>query len=87
MVHIRNLLPIVLVCAIASLLGACDGGIENQQNIDCMNQATGNLRWGYYPGYGCGPVPPAQTKFSDAKDFGSAHLGFAAQESPMQEWR
>lgn len=19
------------------------------------------MRWGYYPGYGCGPVPPART--------------------------
>jgi hypothetical protein len=22
------------------------------------------MRWGYYPGYGCGPVPPAETVFS-----------------------
>lgn len=22
------------------------------------------MRWGFYPGYGCGPVPPAQTVFS-----------------------
>lgn len=22
------------------------------------------MRWGFYPGYGCGPVPPAQTIFS-----------------------
>ena len=34
------------------------------QNAECQKQANGDLRWGYYPGYGCGPVPPAQTKFS-----------------------
>jgi hypothetical protein len=21
------------------------------------------MRWGYYPGYGCGPVPPARTVY------------------------
>jgi len=26
--------------------------------------ARGGLPWGYYPGYGCGPVPRAQTHFS-----------------------
>ena len=34
------------------------------QNMACAQQAQGNLRWGYYPGYGCGPVTPAQIKFS-----------------------
>jgi hypothetical protein len=22
------------------------------------------MRWGYYPGYGCGPIPPAEIHFS-----------------------
>ena len=26
--------------------------------------ARSGLQWGYYPGYGCGPVPRAQTMFS-----------------------
>lgn len=49
-----------LACALF-LAGCAD---TSAQNAACAQQASGNLRWGYYPGYGCGPVPPAQTKFS-----------------------
>jgi hypothetical protein len=28
-----------------------------------MQQSHGGERWGYYPGYGCGPVPRAQTVY------------------------
>jgi len=48
------------ICALF-LAGCAD---TSAQNAECQKQANGNLRWGYYPGYGCGPVPPAQTKFS-----------------------
>jgi len=51
---------LALACALF-LAGCADTGA---QNAACAQQARGNLRWGYYPGYGCGPVPPAQTKFS-----------------------
>jgi hypothetical protein len=30
--------------------------------IERMAQ-PGGLRWAYYPGYGCGPMPPAQMHF------------------------
>jgi hypothetical protein len=44
------------------LLAACAG--TDPRNGDCARQAqNGSLRWGYYPGYGCGPVPPAITKY------------------------
>jgi hypothetical protein len=45
------------------LLTAC--AASDPRNADCAALAQpGGLRWGYYPGYGCGPVPPAQTHFS-----------------------
>jgi hypothetical protein len=50
----------IMTCALL-LVGCAD---SSAQNAACQQQAQGNLRWGYYPGYGCGPVPPAQTKFS-----------------------
>jgi hypothetical protein len=57
----------ILVSALALLLASCSGA--HPSNADCAAQAHGTLphgplRWGYYPGYGCGPVPPAQTTFS-----------------------
>ena len=51
---------LALACTIC-LAGCAD---TRMQNAACAGQAHGNLRWGYYPGCGCGPVPPAQTKFS-----------------------
>jgi hypothetical protein len=51
---------LVLTCTL--LLAGCAN--TSAENTACTQQAHGNLRWGYYPGYGCGPVPPAQTKFS-----------------------
>jgi hypothetical protein len=51
------------------LLSGC--AADQAQNEACAQQAQaappsprGDLPWGYYPGFGCGPIPPAQTKFS-----------------------
>lgn len=52
----------ILFATLALLLIGCAGNAA--QDNDCARLARGDLRWGYYPGYGCGPVPPAQTKFS-----------------------
>ncbi|HEY1505652.1 MAG TPA: hypothetical protein VGF92_15195 [Stellaceae bacterium] len=49
-----------MICVV--LLAGCAD--SSAQNAVCAQQAQENLHWGYYPGYGCGPVPPAQTKFS-----------------------
>ncbi len=51
---------LVLTCTL--FLAGCAN--TSAENAACAQQAQGGLRWGYYPGYGCGPVPPAQTKFS-----------------------
>jgi len=48
----------------ALLLSGCAS--TQAQNADCARQSvTGirTMRWGYYPGFGCGPVPPAQTVY------------------------
>jgi hypothetical protein len=55
---------VVLFLTIGVTLGACGGDPYDSQNLECARQAQNGMRWGYYPGYGCGPVPPAQTKFS-----------------------
>lgn len=59
----------VLVMTCGFLLTGC--AADQAQNAACAQQALaappsvrGDLPWGYYPGYGCGPIPPAQTKFS-----------------------
>ena len=50
---------IILVAALA-MLSACSK--PDAGDLACAAQArSGNLPWAYYPGYGCGPVPPAQT--------------------------
>ena len=51
---------LALTCAFC-LAGCADMHVQDET---CAQQAQGILRWGYYPGYGCGPVAPAQTKFS-----------------------
>jgi hypothetical protein len=56
----------ILAMACALLLAGAANSAENEA---CAQQphgvsVRGNLPWAYYPGYGCGPVPPAQTKFS-----------------------
>lgn len=54
---------ITVLGAAVLLLTACAG--SDPRNLACERMAqAGGLRWGYYPGYGCGPVPPAQTHFS-----------------------
>jgi len=68
---------VALFLALGIALGGCSGGssgTENPEAInpsarnptdrDCASRSTGGVRWGYYPGYGCGPVPRAQTHFS-----------------------
>jgi len=52
----------IVVATLTLLIAGCPG--STARNGACARQARGNLPWGYYPGYGCGPVPPAQTKFS-----------------------
>jgi hypothetical protein len=61
-----NRLTALLFLTIGLALAACGGGggPTDAQNHDCASQATGGMRWAYYPGYGCGPVPRAQTNFS-----------------------
>ena len=58
----------ILAMTCALLLAGCAGG-SSAENEACAQQAhgvsvRGNLPWGYYPGFGCGPIPPAQTRFS-----------------------
>ena len=52
------------ILATLCILGLAGCADTRAQDAACAQQAQGNLHWGYYPGYGCGPVPPAQTKFS-----------------------
>lgn len=44
-----------------------DSRLANRSSADrCFTPNTPVLRtmkWGYYPGYGCGPIPPAQTVY------------------------
>jgi hypothetical protein len=53
-----------LALSLATVLGACASDAHSVRDLDCAKEARGTLRWGYYPGYGCGPIPPAQTHFS-----------------------
>jgi hypothetical protein len=52
---------IILSVLLATLLTAC---APDPRDAACKSQSTSAMRWGYYPGYGCGPVPRAQTFFS-----------------------
>ena len=57
----------ILAMTCALLLAGCAN--NSAENEACAQQAhgpsvRGTLPWAYYPGYGCGPVPPPQTKFS-----------------------
>jgi hypothetical protein len=56
-------LTAVAIVSLACILGGCSNGVSNAQNQDCAEQAHGNLPWGYYPGFGCGPVSRAQTLY------------------------
>lgn len=51
---------VILFALFGTILAAC---APDSRDIACAAQAQGNMRWGYYPGYGCGPVPKAQTTF------------------------
>ncbi|HEX4195044.1 MAG TPA: hypothetical protein VHY80_18180 [Stellaceae bacterium] len=59
----------ILVTICSCLLAGCAS--TSAQNAACAREAhnpaptaRGNLPWGYYPGYGSAPVPPAETHFS-----------------------
>jgi hypothetical protein len=52
---------VIVLSILAVGLMAC---APDARDLDCALQAQGSMRWGYYPGYGCGPVPRAQTVFS-----------------------
>ena len=52
----------LVISALAVVLAACAAG-AGPRNLSCEQQSHGTIRWGYYPGYGCGPVPRAQTVF------------------------
>ena len=51
----------LIISTLALLLAACTS--SDPRNLTCEQQSHGAMRWGYYPGYGCGPVPRAQTIF------------------------
>jgi hypothetical protein len=51
---------VILFSALALVLTAC---APDPRNVACARQSQGSMRWGYYPGYGCGPVPAAQTVY------------------------
>ena len=55
--------PAVAFCL---ALAACGGGsLSTSDKVACNPPAVQTgiraLPWGYYPGYGCGPVPPPRT--------------------------
>jgi hypothetical protein len=52
---------LILFSTLALLLAGC--AVTDTRNAACAAQAQGGLHWGYYPGYGCGPVPRAQTLY------------------------
>ena len=48
-------------------MAATTQGTGSARDRGCPQPDTPSIhpmRWGFYPGYGCGPVPPAQTIFS-----------------------
>jgi len=50
----------MLVLGLALCLAGCAAGSD--PNAECARQrpADSRLPWGYFPGYGCGPVTPAR---------------------------
>jgi hypothetical protein len=52
----------LFVAAMLLSLTACNDR-SSANNLDCEKLANGWIPWGYYPGYGCGPVPPARTLY------------------------
>jgi hypothetical protein len=57
---------IILFLSLALCLAACAS--DQAQDAQCARErpAGATLPWGYFPGYGCGPVPRAITNFSAA---------------------
>ncbi|HKT17013.1 MAG TPA: hypothetical protein VJR47_03155 [Stellaceae bacterium] len=55
---------IILFLSLLFCLAACAD--DSGRNAQCARErpAGSTMRWGYFPGYGCGPVPRAQTNFS-----------------------
>ena len=54
----------IVTFSLSLLISACSSDANGARNQDCAKLAHGTLPWGYYPGFGCGPIPPAQTIFS-----------------------
>jgi hypothetical protein len=62
--HASSLLVAAIVAAsLVTALAGCANSTASIQNQECAQHASGSLPWGYYPGFGCGPVPRAQTVF------------------------
>jgi hypothetical protein len=61
--RVSSSLATVAIASLVCILGSCSNGVSNAQAHDCAQQAHGTLPWGYYPGFGCGPVPRAQTLY------------------------
>lgn len=59
----RASLVAIAIVSLACVLGGCSSGANSTLNQSCAQQAHGTLPWGYYPGFGCGPVPRAQTLY------------------------
>jgi hypothetical protein len=51
------------IALMGSLTACSERSAAAAENQSCAQQAHGTLPWGYYPGFGCGPVPRAQTLF------------------------
>jgi hypothetical protein len=63
----KSVRAIILLGAVAVGVVACSAAWNDPRNWACEQGAVPSLRpmaWGYYPGYGCGPIPPAETHFS-----------------------
>lgn len=57
--------PVIIMFALlATILTACAPDPRDAACAPISSPATPTtMHWGYYPGYGCGPVPPAVTVF------------------------
>jgi hypothetical protein len=75
--RIRSAAAGISLLALAGMMTGCAGSAPQTLQLastnpvsvtskSCQPPAAEGIRltrWGYYPGYGCGPVPPAQTIF------------------------
>jgi len=61
----------LLAVLIACLAACASGGGGPNDSRTCVTPPGSSVPWGYFPGYGCGPVTPARAGF----------WGFAAPEA------